>query len=104
MMLVKALLTSTSFATGFEGGPIFQLIFMGGILGLALSEILTFIPQGGGGDCRNARMIINNKINKLRIAMKKSTKPIEGDILIIRIQALEWVQGRIQDLILNGIL
>jgi H+/Cl- antiporter ClcA len=48
MMLVKALLTSTSFATGFEGGPIFQLIFMGGILGLALSEILTFIPQGGG--------------------------------------------------------
>jgi hypothetical protein len=38
-------------------------------------------------------MIINNKINKLRIAMKKSTKPIEGDILIIRIQALEWVQG-----------
>jgi hypothetical protein len=49
-------------------------------------------------------MIINNKINKLRIAMKKSTKPIEGDILIIRIQALEWVQGRIQDLILNGIL
>jgi H+/Cl- antiporter ClcA len=56
MMLVKALLTSTSFATGFEGGPIFQLIFMGGILGLALSEILTFIPQGGGrGDCRNAR-------------------------------------------------
>jgi H+/Cl- antiporter ClcA len=48
MMLVKALLTSTSFATGFEGGPIFPLIFMGGILGLALSEILTFIPQGGG--------------------------------------------------------
>ena len=47
---------------------------------------------------------MNNKINKLRSAMKKSTKPIEGDILMIRIQALEWVQDRIQDLILNGVL
>lgn len=46
MMLVKALLTSTSFATGFEGGPIFPLFFMGGTLGLAISQILTFIPQG----------------------------------------------------------
>jgi H+/Cl- antiporter ClcA len=48
MMLVKALLTSTSFATGFEGGPVFPLLFIGGTLGLALSEILTFIPQGVG--------------------------------------------------------
>jgi H+/Cl- antiporter ClcA len=46
MMLVKALLTSTSFATGFEGGPIFPLIFIGGTLGLAISKILTFIPEG----------------------------------------------------------
>jgi H+/Cl- antiporter ClcA len=46
MMLVKALLTSTSFATGFEGGPIFPLIFVGGTLGLAISKILTFIPEG----------------------------------------------------------
>ena len=48
MMLVKMLLTSTSFATGFEGGPIFPLLFIGGTLGQALSEILTFIPQGVG--------------------------------------------------------
>jgi H+/Cl- antiporter ClcA len=48
MMLVKALLTSTSFATGFEGGPIFPSIFIGGTLGLALSKILTFIPEGVG--------------------------------------------------------
>jgi H+/Cl- antiporter ClcA len=48
MMLVKDLLTSTSFATGFEGGPVFPLLFIGGTLGLALSEILTFIPQGVG--------------------------------------------------------
>jgi H+/Cl- antiporter ClcA len=46
MVLVKALLTSTSFATGFEGGPVFPLLFIGGTLGLALSQILTFIPQG----------------------------------------------------------
>ena len=48
MMLVKMLLTSTSFATGFEGGPIFPLLFIGGTLGQALSEILIFIPQGVG--------------------------------------------------------
>ena len=48
IMLLKMLLTSTSFATGFEGGPIFPLLFIGGTLGLALSEILTFIPQGVG--------------------------------------------------------
>lgn len=48
MMLVKMLLTSTSFATGFEGGPIFPLLFIGGTLGQVLSEILTFIPQGVG--------------------------------------------------------
>jgi H+/Cl- antiporter ClcA len=48
MMLVKAVLTSTSFATGFEGGPVFPLLFIGGTLGLALSKILTFIPQGVG--------------------------------------------------------
>jgi H+/Cl- antiporter ClcA len=46
MMFTKALLTSTSFATGFEGGPIFPLLFIGGTLGQATSEILTFIPQG----------------------------------------------------------
>jgi H+/Cl- antiporter ClcA len=46
MVLVKALLTSTSFATGFEDGPIFPLLFLGGTLGLALSKILTFIPEG----------------------------------------------------------
>jgi H+/Cl- antiporter ClcA len=46
MVIVKALLTSTSFATGFEGGPVFPLLFMGGTLGLAISKGLTFIPEG----------------------------------------------------------
>jgi H+/Cl- antiporter ClcA len=48
MVVVKALLTSTSFASGFDGGPIFPLLFIGGTLGLAISQVLTFIPQGVG--------------------------------------------------------
>ena len=48
LLLVKMLLTSTSFATGFDGGPIFPLLFIGGTLGQVLSEILPFIPQGVG--------------------------------------------------------
>jgi hypothetical protein len=49
------------------------------------------------------RCVIDLKINKLRIAMEKSNTPIEGDMLMIRIQALEWVQGRIQDLVINNV-
>ena len=48
LMLVKILLTSTSFVTGFDDGPIFPLLFIGGTLGQVVSEILTFIPQGVG--------------------------------------------------------
>ena len=48
LVVVKALLTSTSFASGFDGGPVFPLLFMGGTLGLAISQVLTFIPQGVG--------------------------------------------------------
>jgi hypothetical protein len=47
--------------------------------------------------------VLDLKINKLRIAMQKSTKPIDGDMLMIKITALEWVQGRIQDIILNNV-
>ncbi|HEY1247665.1 MAG TPA: chloride channel protein, partial [Nitrososphaera sp.] len=47
-VLVKSVLTSTSFATGFEGGPIFPSLFIGGTLGLALTKILPFIPEGVG--------------------------------------------------------
>lgn len=48
LLLAKALLTSTSFATGFDGGPIFPLLFIGGTLGLAISQAFAFIPQGVG--------------------------------------------------------
>jgi hypothetical protein len=43
------------------------------------------------------------ELNKLRTAMQKSNIRGETDMLMIRIQALEWVQGRVQDLILNSI-
>jgi len=45
LCLVKILLTSSSFATGFDGGPVFPFIFMGGTLGLAIHGIFTFIPE-----------------------------------------------------------
>ena len=33
--------------------------------------------------------------------MQKSNTPLERDMLMIKIQALEWVQGRMQDLAIN---
>jgi hypothetical protein len=50
------------------------------------------------------RYVLALKINKLGIAMRKSNTPLEGDMMMmIRIQALEWVQGTVQDLILNNV-
>ena len=43
------------------------------------------------------------EINKYRIAMQKSDNHYEADMSMIRIQALEWVQGQIQDIILNNV-
>ena len=44
------------------------------------------------------------KINQLRIATYKSDNLTSKDMfIIIRIQALEWVQGKIQDLILDNV-
>jgi hypothetical protein len=37
------------------------------------------------------------------MAMQKSDNHYESDMTMTRIQALEWVQGRIQDLILNNV-
>jgi hypothetical protein len=34
--------------------------------------------------------------------MQKSNTPLEVDMLMIKVQTLEWVQGRIEDLILNN--
>jgi hypothetical protein len=46
------------------------------------------------------RYVLELKINKLRTAIQKSNIRGETDMLMIRIMALEWVQGRIQDIIL----
>ena len=41
--------------------------------------------------------------NRLRIDMRKSNTLVDKDRLMIKIQALEWVQGTIQDIILNNV-
>jgi hypothetical protein len=49
------------------------------------------------------RDMLGVKINHLRIAMQKSENLLNSDMLMIRIQALERVQGKIQDLILDNV-
>jgi hypothetical protein len=49
------------------------------------------------------RYMLGVKINQLRIAMQKSDTLTKSDMFMIRIQALEWVQGKIQDLILHHV-
>jgi hypothetical protein len=49
------------------------------------------------------RETINDKINQCRGDMHESHNPVYNNSLLIEIQALEWVQGRIQDLILNNV-
>jgi hypothetical protein len=46
--------------------------------------------------------VLELKIKKLKIAIQKSDNHLDADMTMIRIQALEWVQGTIQDLILNN--
>jgi hypothetical protein len=47
--------------------------------------------------------VLELKIKKLRTIMQKSDNHYEADMTTIRIQALEWTQGTIQDLILNNV-
>ena len=49
------------------------------------------------------RHMLNVKINHLRTAMQKSDNLPNIDMFMIRVQALEWVQGQIQDLILDNV-
>ena len=49
------------------------------------------------------RYMLDVKINHLRTAMQKSDSLPNIDMFMIRIQALEWVQGQIQDIILNDV-
>jgi H+/Cl- antiporter ClcA len=43
----KSLVMALSFNTVFKGGPIFPYLFMGGVMGLAISQLMPFIPEGG---------------------------------------------------------
>jgi hypothetical protein len=47
--------------------------------------------------------VLELKIKKLRNIMQKSNNHYDADMAMIRIQALEWVQGQIQDIILNNV-
>ena len=47
--------------------------------------------------------VLELKIKKLRTIMQKSDNHYDADMTMIKIQALEWMQGRIQDIILNNV-
>jgi hypothetical protein len=49
------------------------------------------------------RHMLEVKKNHLRTAMQKSNNLPNIDMVMIRIHALEWVQAKIQDLILNNV-
>ena len=53
MIFVKILLTSTSFASGFEGGPIFPLLFIGGTLRTGTNRNSNVYPTGRRSACRD---------------------------------------------------
>jgi hypothetical protein len=49
------------------------------------------------------RESLEAKINEFRRDMRRSYSLKEADMLMIRIQALEWVQGQIQYLVINKV-
>ncbi|MFL6455059.1 MAG: hypothetical protein ACJ71L_13785 [Nitrososphaeraceae archaeon] len=49
------------------------------------------------------RYMLDVQINRYRIDMQKSNTHVDKDRLMIKIQALEWVQGNIQDIVINNV-
>ena len=49
------------------------------------------------------RESLEAKINEFRLDMRGSYSLKEADMLMIRIEALEWVQDTIQDLVINNV-
>ncbi|MFL6365699.1 MAG: hypothetical protein ACJ719_10935 [Nitrososphaeraceae archaeon] len=49
------------------------------------------------------RYMLDVQINRYRIDMQKSNTHVDKDRLMIKIQTLEWVQGQVQDIILNNV-
>jgi hypothetical protein len=48
------------------------------------------------------RETLEAKINKTRREIRDTTMPIEVDRLEARIMAYQWVQARLQDLVINN--
>jgi hypothetical protein len=48
------------------------------------------------------RQLLEAKINKYRREMLDTHMPIEVERLQAQIMALQWVQGRIQDIVINN--
>jgi len=49
------------------------------------------------------RYMLDVQINRYRIDMQKSNTHVDKDRLMIKIQTLEWVQGNIQDIVINNV-
>jgi hypothetical protein len=49
------------------------------------------------------RYMLDVQINRYRIDMQKSNTHVDKDRLMIKIQTLEWVQGQVQDIVLNNV-
>ena len=47
--------------------------------------------------------VLELKKKKLKTIVQNSNNHYEADMAIMRIQALEWVQGQIQDIIINHV-
>jgi hypothetical protein len=47
--------------------------------------------------------VLELKKKNLKAVMQKADNHLDADMAMIRIQALEWVQGKIQDIILNNV-
>ena len=47
--------------------------------------------------------MLEPKIKKIKFAMQKSDNHYDADMAMVRIQSLEWVQGRMQDIILDNV-
>lgn len=51
LTFAKSFVMAVSFNSIFKGGPIFPYLFMGGTLGLAVSQLLPIIPEGVAVTC-----------------------------------------------------
>jgi hypothetical protein len=65
--------------------------------GQSSTSTLKSLPLGGPYS-QDERELLEDKINQCRGDMHESHNPVYNDSLVVEIQALEWIQGQIQDL------